>query len=85
MILRFSKVRLHNFFCYSDAELNLEDMGYAIVSGRNNMDFPGSVATLRKQLHLREGGSAHFIATTLADGSRHLIRVEREAHPLPLL
>ncbi len=47
--------------------------------------FPGSVATLRKQLHLREGGSAHFIATTLADGSRHLIRVEREAHPLPLL
>ena len=39
--------------------------------------FPGSVATLRKQLHLREGGSAHFIATTLADGSRHLIRVER--------
>ena len=47
--------------------------------------FPGSVATLRKQLHLREGGSAHFIATTLADGSRHLIRVERKAHPLPLL
>ena len=47
--------------------------------------FPGSVATLRKQLHLREGGSVHFIATTLADGSRHLIRVEREAHPLPLL
>ena len=39
--------------------------------------FPGSVATLRKQLHLREGGSAHFIATTLADGSRQLIRVER--------
>lgn len=47
--------------------------------------FPGSVAQLRKQLHLREGGSAHFIAATLADGSRHLIRVEREAHPLPLL
>lgn len=44
MILRFSKVRLHNFFCYSDAELNLEDMGYAIVSGRNNMELDGAIS-----------------------------------------
>ena len=37
MILRFTKVRLHNFFCYSDAELELNSLGYVIVSGRNNM------------------------------------------------
>lgn len=38
--------------------------------------FPMSVAALRRQLRLREGGTAHFIATTLADGSRRLLRVE---------
>lgn len=38
--------------------------------------FPVSVAALRRQLHLREGGTAHFIATTLADGSRRLLKVE---------
>ena len=36
MILHFEKVRLHNFSCYRDAELTLENMGYAIVSGVNN-------------------------------------------------
>ena len=35
MNLNFSKVRLHNFFSYSDAELTLSDMGYSIVSGKN--------------------------------------------------
>ena len=35
MNLKFNKVRLHNFFSYSDAELNLSDMGYSIVSGKN--------------------------------------------------
>jgi len=39
--------------------------------------FPTSVAVLRRQLRLREGGSAHFVATTLADGTRVLLRVER--------
>ena len=38
--------------------------------------FPVSVASLRKQLHLREGGNAHFIATTLGS-QRLLLRVER--------
>ena len=36
MILHFQKVILHNFFSYADAELPLEDMGYSIVSGKNN-------------------------------------------------
>lgn len=44
MIIHFSKVRLHNFFCYSDAELCLSDMGYTIVSGRNNMEVDGAVS-----------------------------------------
>lgn len=39
--------------------------------------FPMSVAALRRQLRLREGGTAHFIATTLADGSRQLLKVAR--------
>lgn len=39
--------------------------------------FPTSAATLRKRLGLREGGNVHLIATTLFDGSHHLIRVER--------
>lgn len=38
--------------------------------------FPTSVATLRKQLHLREGGGAHLIATTFLE-QRLLLRVER--------
>ncbi len=39
--------------------------------------FPLSTAELRRQLHLREGGGVHLIATTLADGSRRLCEVER--------
>ena len=69
-------------FAKSELRRLLSDVPAADLTLRG---FPGSVAQLRKQLHLREGGSAHFIAATLADGSRHLIRVEREAHPLPLL
>ena len=69
-------------FAKSELRRLLADVPAADLTLRG---FPGSVAQLRKQLHLREGGSAHFIATTLADGSRHLIRVEREAHPMPLL
>ena len=36
MILHFDKVIAHNFSCYRDAELPLCDMGYTIVSGKNN-------------------------------------------------
>ena len=38
--------------------------------------FPLSVAALRKQLHLREGGTTHLIATTLADNTRVLLKVQ---------
>lgn len=36
MIIHFRHVKLHNFSCYGDAELSLENMGYTIVSGVNN-------------------------------------------------
>ena len=39
--------------------------------------FPTSVAALRKQLRLRDGGNAHFIATSVSDGSKLLIKVAR--------
>ena len=44
MILYFSKVRVHNFFCYADAELDLCNMGYSIVSGKNNMESDGALS-----------------------------------------
>ena len=61
-------------FAKSELRRLLSDVPAANLTLRG---FPGSVATLRKQLRLREGGSVHLIATTLADGSRHLLRVER--------
>lgn len=39
--------------------------------------FPLSVSSLRKQLHVRVGGSNHLIATTLYDGQRCLVKVKR--------
>ncbi|MBQ6627909.1 MAG: AAA family ATPase [Methanobrevibacter sp.] len=33
--LVFSKIKLHNFFSFSDAELSLSDMGFTLVEGRN--------------------------------------------------
>jgi hypothetical protein len=39
--------------------------------------FPLSVSALRKQLRLREGGSNHLIATTLANGQRCIVKVKR--------
>lgn len=35
MILTFKKIKLHNFFSFKDVELDLNDMGYTLVSGRN--------------------------------------------------
>lgn len=40
-------------------------------------NFPESVATLRKRLRLSEGGDTYLFATTLADGSRYLIRCRK--------
>jgi len=36
MELRFSKIILHNFASFEHSELNLSDLGYTLVSGRNN-------------------------------------------------
>lgn len=54
----------------------------AVLGGATAADitvrgFPLTVGALRQQLHLREGGQLQLIATTLADGQRRLISVER--------
>lgn len=35
MNIRFRKIKLHNFFSFVDSELDLNDMGYTLVEGRN--------------------------------------------------
>ena len=35
MNIHFRKIRLHNFFSFVDSELDLNDMGYTLVEGRN--------------------------------------------------
>ena len=35
MQIRFTKIKLHNFMSFDDAELDLTDMGYTLVEGRN--------------------------------------------------
>lgn len=37
--------------------------------------FPSSVTALRHQLHIREGGNVHLLATTLANNQRLLLRL----------
>ena len=64
----------HATFSKKDLKRLLEGIDAADLTVRG---FPMSVANLRKQLHLKEGGNAHFIATTLADNQKVLIRVER--------
>ena len=48
----------------------LRDLKKANISLRN---FPGSVAELRKRLHLSDGGDTYLFATTLADNRRVII------------
>ena len=62
-------------FSKRDLRRLLADIPAAELSVRG---FPTSVATLRRQLHLREGGTVHLIATTLADNTRLLLKVERD-------
>ena len=63
----------HCSFAKADLRRLLSGVNAAELSTRG---FPIGVAALRRQLHLREGGTAHLIATTLSDGSRRLLRVE---------
>ena len=44
MILQFLNIKVHNFFCYADAELNLNEMGYTIVSGKNNSSIDNAIS-----------------------------------------
>ena len=66
--------RVLDYATFNKKELRrlLEGVEAAELSVRG---FPASVATLRKQLHLRDGGDAHFIATTLADNTKILLKV----------
>ncbi len=36
MEIKFQKIKLHNFFSFTDAELDLADMGFTMVEGRNH-------------------------------------------------
>jgi hypothetical protein len=69
--------RIQDVCTFSKRDLRrlLADTPAAELSVRG---FPTSVATLRRQLHLREGGTVHLIATTLADNTRLLLKVERD-------
>lgn len=42
-------------------------------------NFPSTVAELRRRLKVKEGGTAHWFATTLADGRRVVITAKRES------
>lgn len=68
------KVIATSSFSKKDLRAFLADVTEADITVRG---FPLSVSALRKQLHLREGGSNHLIATTLADGQRCLVKVRR--------
>lgn len=52
----------------------LRDVRQANLSVRN---FPSTVAQLRKQWHLADGGNVYLFATTLADGSHALVRCSK--------
>ncbi|MGN1256690.1 MAG: hypothetical protein ACI4UA_05955 [Bacteroidaceae bacterium] len=52
----------------------LRDVSRANLSVRN---FPSTVASLRKQWHLAEGGDVYLFATTLSDGTHVLIRCRK--------
>lgn len=52
----------------------LRDVPRANLAVRN---FPSTVAALRRQWHLAEGGDVYLFATTLADGSHALVRCRK--------
>ncbi|KAA6302029.1 MAG: hypothetical protein EZS26_001845 [Candidatus Ordinivivax streblomastigis] len=53
----------------------LQGITQANISVRN---FPLSVAELRKQLKLKEGGDVYLFATTLADGKRVIVHTKKQ-------
>lgn len=61
-------------FLHAASQRQSAKMPHANLATRN---FPQSVADLRKRLHLLDGGSEYWFATTLADGSHTLIACEK--------
>ncbi|MBQ7442717.1 MAG: hypothetical protein IJS59_02465 [Bacteroidaceae bacterium] len=67
------RVCQHASFAKRELRAMLADVRTAELAVRG---FPATVATLRRQLNIADGPGAHLIATTLADGSHRLLRVE---------
>lgn len=61
-------------FSKNELKILLGDLKKANLTVRN---FPESVQQLRKRLKLSEGGDVYLFATTLADGSKVLVRCEK--------
>lgn len=61
-------------FSKKELKVALSSVQKANLAVRN---FPASVAELRKRWNLKEGGDIYFFATTLADGTKALIRCEK--------
>ena len=53
----------------------ISQLQQANISVRN---FPASVAELRRRFRLADGGSAYLVATTLADGRKVVLVMERD-------
>lgn len=68
--------RVEGVSTYGKRELKsfLRNVRQANLAVRN---FPSTVAQLRKQLHLAEGGDTYLFATTLADGTHALVRCSK--------
>ena len=68
--------RVEGISTYGKRELKsfLRNVRQANLAVRN---FPSTVAQLRKQLHLAEGGDIYLFATTLADGTHALVRCSK--------
>ncbi|MCR4995122.1 MAG: SAM-dependent methyltransferase [Bacteroidales bacterium] len=71
---RIWRVLSHTTFAKKALKGFFEGVGAADLIVRG---FPLSTAELRRQLRLRESGEVQIIATTLAEGRRCLVRVER--------
>jgi len=68
---RIFRVEAYSSFNKKELKNFLHDVNKASITVRN---FPLSVAELRKQLKMKEGGDIHFLATTLADGKHVLLK-----------
>ena len=71
---RVWRIKDHASFAKKELRALLNGIRCAEVATRN---FPTNVATLRRQLRLADGNDAHLIATTLADGTHKLLKVEK--------